>query len=97
MTLGDVVDKLHDKHRLTHTGTTEQANLTTLHVGLQQVNHLDTCGKNLLLCREFLERRSLAVNGIGTLHVELFHTIDRLAYHVQHATLDLIARGHHNR
>ena len=36
------------------------------------------------------------MDGIGTLHVELFHTVDGLADHVQHAALDLVARRHHD-
>ena len=36
------------------------------------------------------------MDGICSLHVELFHTVDRLTYHVQHTTFDLIACGHLN-
>ena len=96
MSLGDVVDKLHDEHRLSHTGTTEESDLTTLHVGLQQVDYLDTSSENLFLSREFLERRCVAVDGISPLHVELFHTIDRLTDHVQHTTFNLITGRHHD-
>ena len=96
MTLGNVVDELHDEHRLTYTGTTEESNLTTLHVGFQQVDDLDTRRQNLLLRREFLERRSLAVYGVGALHVERIHTVDRLTDYVQHSTFNLIACGHHD-
>ena len=41
MPLGNVVDELHDKHRLTYACTTEQANFTTFHVRLQQVDNLN--------------------------------------------------------
>ena len=51
MSLGDVVDKLHDKHGLTHTGTTAESDLTILHVGFEQVNHLDTRSKHFLVSR----------------------------------------------
>ena len=97
MTLCNVVDQLHDKHRLSYTGTTEESNLTTLHVRLQKVNHLNTRSKNLFLRRKFFKRRSLTVNRIGALHVELFHTVDRLSDYVQHTTFNLIAGRHHNR
>ena len=43
MTFGDVVDELHDEHRLSYTSSTEESDLTTLHIGLQQVDNLDTC------------------------------------------------------
>ena len=69
MAFGDVVDELHDEHRLAHTGTAEQSDLTTLHIGLQQVNYFDTRRENLLLCGELFEFGSLAMDGVGTFHV----------------------------
>ena len=42
MKLSDVVDKLHDKHGLADTGTTEKTNLTTLGVRAEQIDNLDT-------------------------------------------------------
>ena len=97
MTLGNVVNQLHDEHCLSYTGTTKESDLTTFHIRFEQVDNLNTCGKDLFLCRELLERRSRTVNGIGTLHVELFHTVDRLTDHVQHSTLNLITGRHHDR
>ena len=38
VSLGDVVDELHDEDRLAHTGTAEEANLTALGIGLDQVD-----------------------------------------------------------
>ena len=46
MSLGDVVNKLHDKHGLTDTGTTEETNLTAPSVGSEQVDNLNTCMYN---------------------------------------------------
>ncbi len=91
MTFGNVVDELHDEHRLAHAGTTEESNLTTLHVGLQQVDDLDARSQDFLLRGEFLKGGRLTVNGVCTLHVELFHTVDRLTNDVQHTTLNLVA------
>ena len=39
--LGHVVDQLHDEHGLAHAGAAEEADLAALHVGGQQVHHLD--------------------------------------------------------
>ena len=39
--LGDAVDHLLDDDGLAHAGTAEEADLPTLHVGLQEVDHLD--------------------------------------------------------
>ena len=54
-------------------------------------------GKIGLFGGELLEGRSLTVNGIGALHVELFHTIDRLTDNVQHTTFNLISGRHLDR
>ena len=43
MKFGDIVDKLHDKDGLADTGTTEETNLTSLGVGSQKVDNLNTC------------------------------------------------------
>ena len=96
MTLGDVVDKLHDKHSLTHTCTTEQTNLTTLHVRLQKVNDLDTRCEHLLVCGKILKLGRLTVDRISTLHAERAHTVNRLTDDVHHTTLDLLTCRHHN-
>ena len=42
VSLGDVVNQLHDKHSLSDTGTTEETNLTTLGVWSQKINNLNT-------------------------------------------------------
>lgn len=38
VSLGDVVDQLLDKHRLSDTGTSKETNLSTTSVGSEQVN-----------------------------------------------------------
>ena len=45
----------------------------------------------------FVESSSLAMDRISALHVELFHTVDRLTDYVQHTTFNLIAGRHHDR
>jgi len=40
--LSDVVDKLHNKHSLADTGTTEKTNLSTLGVRSQKIDNLNT-------------------------------------------------------
>ena len=42
VSLGDVVNKLHDKHGFADTGTTEKTNLSSLGVGAQKINDLDS-------------------------------------------------------
>ena len=40
VSLGDVVDELHDEHGLAHSSTAKEANLASRSVGCQQVNDL---------------------------------------------------------
>ena len=44
VSLGDVVDQLHDQDSLADTGAAEEADLTTLGVGGQKVDDLDAEG-----------------------------------------------------
>ncbi len=46
MGLGDVVDKLHDKHSLANTGATEEPDLATLGVRRKQVDDFDSRRKH---------------------------------------------------
>lgn len=61
--LGNVVDKLLDKHSLTDTGTTEETNLTTTGVRGEEVDDLDTGLENLSLGGLVNERGGLDVDG----------------------------------
>ena len=62
--LGNVVDQLHDDDGLADAGTTEEANLATLGIRLNEVNHLNAGGKNLLLSRLLGEDGRLLVDRI---------------------------------
>ena len=42
MLCGNVADQFLNQHRLSYTGTAEQADLTALLIGAEKVNHLDT-------------------------------------------------------
>ena len=42
VSLGNVVDQLHDKYGLADAGTTEETNLASLDIGGQQIDDLDT-------------------------------------------------------
>ena len=56
VSLGDVVDELHDQHGLADAGTAEQADLAALGVGRKQVHDLDAGDEN---------RRFRGLVGIG--------------------------------
>merc|ERR1719341_2015805 len=55
VSLGNVVDQLHDKDSLADSGTTEETDLTSLTVGGKQVDNLDTGDKDFLLDGHLVE------------------------------------------
>ena len=96
MSLGDVVDELHDEDRLAHTGTAKEANLTALGVGLDQVDHLDAREQDLGGGAELVELRSGLVDLPRASRVDLSagDAVDGLTGHVEEAALDGLARRH---
>ena len=94
---GDVVDELHDNDGLTDTGTTEQTDLTTLSVGGEQVNNLDTRDEHLSGVTLVREQRSGSVDGEGlllSLLVDGTALVDGVANDVHDAAQSLAADGH---
>ena len=59
----DVVDELHDEHRLADTGTAEEANLTATSIGGKQVYDLDASDQDFLVDTLLIEQWGVAVNG----------------------------------
>ena len=80
---GLAADHLLDDHRLAHAGTAEHADLAALHVGLEQVDDLDTGLEHDLLGLELGEGRRLAVDRpvVARVHVGRVR-VERLAQHV---------------
>ena len=91
MSLGDVVDKLHDEHSLTNAGAAEKADLTAFAVRLEKVNHLDAGRKDFGADRKVLELRGGLVNGLEILAVEGRKVVNGVADDVHQASLDLVA------
>ena len=91
---GDVVDKFLDENGLAHAGATEQADLTALQIGLQEVDDLDAREEDVLRGGEFLELGRIAVDGQGALAVQFGHAVDSIPRHVHHAAADLCPHGH---
>ena len=65
MSFGDIVDQLHDEHRLSYTGTTEESDFTTFGIRFEQVNHLDTGVKHLTARLQVFKTGRFAVDGIS--------------------------------
>mmetsp|Transcript_19812 Transcript_19812/g.50669 ORF Transcript_19812/g.50669 Transcript_19812/m.50669 type:complete len:478 (-) Transcript_19812:230-1663(-) len=93
MSLSNVVDKFHDKHCLTDTGTTEETNLTTLSVGGKKIYDLDTSDKDFLLCRLVGEKRRVVMNGVLCLGSDFSTLINGLSNDVNDTAKGLLAYG----
>merc|ERR1711997_1153412 len=91
VSLGNVVDQLHDKHSLAHSSTAEETDLASLTVGGEQVNDLDTGDKNLLLDGHLVKVGSLSVDGLALVGGDGAPLVDWVADHVDDAAKALLA------
>ena len=98
MTFGDIVDQLHDEHRLSYAGTTKESGLSTLAIRLKQVDHFDTGIEYFRTRLQILEVGSRSVNGVSiSAFVYAMQAIDSTACNVKHTTFDLLADRHSDR
>ena len=97
MLLCYVVDELLDKDGLADSGSSEEADLTTLKVRLKQVNDLDSGKEDFLRRRQILKLRRFSVYREGSLTVKCLHSVDGIAHHIHHAATDLSADRHGDR
>merc|ERR1712142_443736 len=65
MSLGNIVDQLHNQDCFADTSTAEQTNLSSLGVGGEEVDNLDASDQDLLLHTHVLEVGSLGVDGLS--------------------------------
>jgi hypothetical protein len=93
----DVIDKLHDNHRLTYTGTTEETDFASLSVRGQQVDHLDTSDKDLLGLTLLSEDRGRLVDRSEGLGLDWTLLIDGLTDNVKDTAERGGAYGNHDR
>ena len=63
MGLGNIVNQFHDQYGLADTSASEKANFTSLGIGGEQIDNLDSSDKNFLLDRHLFEGWSLSVDG----------------------------------
>jgi hypothetical protein len=92
--LGNVVDKLHDKHGLADTSTSEETNLTSTSVWVNKVNNLDTSYKNLSLGLLLGERWGISVNWKSLGGVDWSTLINGLANNVDDTTEEAVSDWH---
>src|SRR5262245_24626155 len=92
--LGDVVDQLHDDHRLAHARATEQADLPAALIRGEQVHHLDAGLEGLDLRLLVGERGRLAMDRCPLLGGDRTFLIHGLPDHVHDASERRLADGH---
>ncbi|GMT20564.1 hypothetical protein PFISCL1PPCAC_11861, partial [Pristionchus fissidentatus] len=93
VSLGDVVNQLHDKHSLSDTGTSEETDLTSLGVGGKKIDDLNSGYENLLLDGHLNELGSLSVNGGLSLGVDGSSLVDGLSNDVHDTAQSLGSDG----
>ncbi|MMZ65202.1 hypothetical protein D1872_275910 [compost metagenome] len=84
MLLSNVIDQFLNGNGFTYTGTTEEADLTTLCIRSKQVDNFNTCLQNLGLCRQILKFRRFAVDWISQLCCYSALVVDRFAKYVKY-------------
>ncbi len=94
---GDVVDELHNRNRLAHARTAEEADFTALRIRRQQVNDFNAGNEDLGFRRLLGEFRRAAVNGVVFFGVDGAALVNRLAHDVQDAAKRCGANGNRNR
>ena len=93
MRLGDVVDELHDQHRLADAGAAEQADLAAFGVRCEQVDNLDAGDEDLGLGGLIDIRGSGRVDRPLLGGLDRTGLVDRLAHHIHDAAEGLVADG----
>src|SRR5262249_53331207 len=96
MELGNVVDQLHDDDCLPHPGSAECANLSALQERTNQVDHLDSSGKELRRRRLIDQGRRWPMNRIKLFGVDWAALVHWSSGHIEYAPHDTIADRHRN-
>ena len=94
MQLRDVIDQLHNDHRLAHAGAAERADLAALEEWANQIDDLNARGEHLLGSGLFGKRRCRAVNGIVAIRFDRPLLVHGLAGDIEHAAHHSLADWH---
>merc|ERR1719449_410474 len=96
VSLGDVVNQLHDQHSLADSSTAEETNLTSLGIGGKEVDNLDTSDKDLLLNTHVLELGGVSVDGLPLVSVNGAPLVNGISDHVDDSAESLGSNGNHD-
>lgn len=86
MSLGDVVDELHDEHGLSDSGSSEQSDFSSLGVGGHQIDDLNTGDEDFVTLSLFDESWGFSVDGELYLGVDWSSLIDGLSDDVHNSS-----------
>ena len=70
MSLGHVVNQLHDEYGFADSGAAEKADFAALTVGSQEVHHFDAGDQDLLFHAHLLELGGFGVDGASEIGVD---------------------------
>ncbi len=91
---GDVVDQFLDQNGLTQSRAAEEAGLTTLGIGSEQVDNLDAGLENLCPRAQLVKLRRLGMDRTALLRLERLPLVDRVAQQVEYPAQGLIPDRH---
>ena len=94
---GDVTDQLLDQDRLSYTCTTEESDFTTLLIGAEKVNDLDTGLQDLRIRRLLGESRSLSVDRMLLLRLRCRFLINGFTQNIEDTSQGLLSHGNPDR
>ena len=84
-----IVDQLLDQHRFSYTGTTKQTDLSSLWIGLQEIDDLDPCFQNI-------DYRPLLFDEVAWNFPRLKFSMEHVGgYHFFREALAVICNNHH--
>ena len=91
VSLGNIVDKFHDKDSLADSSATKETNLASLTAGGEQVDDLDTSDKDFMLDGYLVKVGSLSVDGLALVGGDGAPLVNRVTDHVDDAANGLLA------
>src|SRR5215217_381340 len=97
VSFSDVVYQFHDQNGFTNTRTTEQTDLTTFCIRLQQVDYFDTGKEHFSFSRKFFEFRRSIVDRFSAGFVNRTDTINSFTNNIEQTTFNLITDRHFDR
>ena len=96
MSLGDVVDKLHNQHGFSDTSSSEETDLSSSRIRSKEINDLDTSGQQLRTMTQVLEGRGVSVNRQLHLGHDRASLVDGLSDDIHNSAEGLGTHGHHD-